>query len=245
MSLYDRMIYQNKYTRLQIQAKTKMKPENNSIICVGNNSQRRKLEQKILTNEPCVISGDPMIGKMTSVLEICDKHDLIPHISYDGKDFEDEPLDNDEVYIIRFKKTSKWIKLYMESDCKVILIVEGKLPKFNCTFIKYGQISGKHRADYLNRKGSELKNYKKAGELSVRNLITKMLRQGISSEEMPKNVEQWLSVNFSGNKKLLKMCSYLSSIEDNVFKHSMLNKIRYKKTISLKYPPWVKKETKE
>lgn len=237
MSLAKRMYLQNKYTTSQIFWKTGEKVKN-AVISVGNNIARRELKTFIDDYRSVLLLGESCSGRLTSVIEIADKNDLDIYISYNGKDFEDEPIDNpNDIYVIRFNKMSKWIKAYSEATCRVIIIAEDKLSQF--VSILYNKPSQADIKKYESIKGL-FPIYTLPTQPTEKKLVIKALRQGVSIEEMPEKLDKWFAYNFR-QKKILALCSYANQIKDKFFKHAILSMIRYKKPLSLKVPYGVKR----
>lgn len=237
MNLVDRMVAQNKYTTNQIFWKTGEKVKN-AVVSVGNNIARRELKQYILDYKSALLIGDYCCGRLTSVIEIADQIGVDIYISYNGKDFEDEPIENpDDIYVIRFSKMTKWIKAYSEANCRVVIIAEKKIsftPQI--LFVKPSDTDIKK---YENLKG-KFPVYTVLETPTEKKMVMKALRKGVTIDEMPERLPQWIAYNFR-QRKILALCSYADKIKDNFFKHAVLSKIRYKKPLSLKVPYGVKR----
>lgn len=239
MNIADRMYKQNKYTSDQIYMKTG-KRFKNSVICAGNYVAKRELKSMILDYNPVQLIGDSGAGKMTCVMEIADKNGLDVWVSYNGKDFGDEPIDNaTDIYVIRYSKTSKWIKEYIKHSCRVVILTEEILVSYPSILItKPSEID---RQDYAKLKGYPILSYTNPNGITDKGIVMKALRKGISEDEMPDNLAQWFAYNFR-TRKVLALCSFADQIKDKFFKHAVLSMIRYKKPISLKIPYGVKRK---
>ena len=233
----ERMVRQNKYTTQQIFNKTKEKVKN-AVLCVGNHIARKELATFIDDHRSVSLIGDYCVGRLTSVIEIADKEGLDIWISYSGEDFGEEPIENpDDIYVIRYNKTSKWIKAYVDAECRVVIISETPIKEY--PQILYVKPSSRDIAEYEKVKG-KFPIYTQSSEISDKSIVMKALRSGITKEEMPDNLPQWFGYNFR-TSKILALCSFADQIKDTFFKHAVLSKVRYKKPISLKVPYGVKR----
>lgn len=237
--MIERLIRQNKYTRSQIYALTGEEVKQ-SILCVGNHIARKELQTYINDFRSVSLIGEVCVGRLTSVIEIADRMELDIWISYDGSDFGDEPIENPEdIYVIRYNKTSKWIKAYADAECRVVVISENPIKEY--PQILYSKPSSRDINEYEKKKG-RFPIYTTPSTITEKQMVMKALRKGVTEDEMPDKLAKWIAFNFR-TRKILALCSFADQIKDTFFKHAVLSKVRYKKPISLKVPYGVKRGT--
>lgn len=229
-ALFKRMVFQNKYTRKQIKAKTGIEPDR-SVVCVGNLKQRKMLEQNILNKIPTLVYGPECCGKFTSVVEICDKYNLD---MLSGGDYGNIPLeDTDSVYIFRYTDREN-LSIYFGEEARVVVLHTEKLALEPS--IAYQSLSEKDREEYSRLSGQLFPIFKSVKEEhGIRDIVFKGLRSGLTKDEMPENYESWIGYNLP-TKQMLTLCCQANATKDEFMKYQMLKNIRYKRPLILDDP---------
>lgn len=231
-AMTKRMFEQNRWTTDEIYYKTGEKVKN-AVICVGNIIGRRKIENLLLNDTPVVVYGEKFSGRFTSGVEIADKNDWMVMRSFDGSDFGDKPFyTNNILYIIRASTLNKKIKEYLKSRCKVMVIAEKRI-NLKCEKVSFNKPTKIDMERFKKVKGVSMPSVSQTETTTKQKMITDALRGKIPPEDFPEDMPQWLAFNFANSEKIVKVCSYVDLLSDKYFKAQILNKIRYKKPISL------------
>ncbi len=247
----ERLIALNKYTRRDIEEMTGEKVES-SVVCVGNTLERLKAENYILNHVPFMIVGTVAVGKYTSVIEICDKHDLEHVDCFDNTLFGETPFINkDTVYIIRNPKKSKLISRYIEANVRLVMLYDlmdsstmYKLPKYGQDKLVYRPLSPQLVKKYEKIKGMRIiHNIYNRVEIDEKRLVANHLRRGnVKAEDLPPHTHRWLARNFSSSNSILIIANIAQQIKNKTIYHALMKLIKYKKSINLKFPNWVKRQ---
>jgi hypothetical protein len=224
---YQSLIRLNKYPRSAIKSLTGIVVENQSVICVGNTMERIKLESAIVAHTTCNVSGK---GKMTAILEVVDRLNLPYKICYNGKPtWEDAPIvDTDTIYIVR--NPSKPLE-----GC--INLFDSPPQKLKCIHLL--PMTAKDITEYERLKGMPSLQFPlpttKENEMQI---VGQYLRSG--GEQLPKNYDMWLVRNFYTNPQVLELLLLTTKTTDKTFKKALLDMIKIRRPVALKYPVWVK-----
>jgi len=218
------LIRMNKYPRKTIAAMTGIFIKEPTVICVGNTLERVKLERAIVAHKDVVVTGK---GKLTAVMEICDRLNLDYRISY-GEEIHDE----ESIKIYRFG-----------TDYKLGGVILGEsIPKAN-SGIQHIHLLGISPSDA--REYQRLKGYPLILPLpspvvveSEQQQIQKGLKDGFK-EYIP-NTELWLAESLYKSPGVTQLCGEIHKQDDPFFKLALLNMLRVKRPVPLAYPKWVK-----
>lgn len=238
--MFNRLISQNRFTRKHIKNLTGKAPDK-SIIVVGNNIPRKRVESLILDDQSFIIQGPSCVGKLTSVISICDEYDINFHISYDGSGFGITPTVSDDLFIIRYVKSNILFKEYVESGAKIVFLCEDKIPSYKIPIVKYISLNINDLKRYRELKGEDLYLWKHGeDELNTRQIITKSIRRGIPADMYPEYMPVWIARNFYKNESFLRVCILANKTKDRFYRWGLMRMIKYPRPIELKYPERIK-----
>jgi hypothetical protein len=240
--MLNRLLYLNCYSAKQILDLTGQKVER-GIICVGNSIIRKAIENKILDHKPVVIVGAANSGKLTAVLEICERHNITRRISYDGSGFGVMPFQSDDVFIIRNPKKNAENKEYINRDLRVCYLFDN--PNDNFTNLSPFQLIPPSQADrkhYAELKGMQMNLPESLTKVdSERFLVAKMLKSDVPYTILPPNTHRYYAMNFNTKKGILKVCSIAQNVDDPLMYWGLLSLIKHPRSVELKQPPWLKR----
>jgi len=219
------LIKMNKYPRQTIKAITGVSIETPTVVCVGNTMERVKIESLIKEHATVNITGK---GKLTAIMEICDRLNLYYRICYNGKPtWEDAPLvDKDTLYIVRNppKPLEGCVNLFDSTKLKCITL----LPMSAKDIIEYERL--KKMPPIQFPLPSEPPNDMQAVGLYLRN----------GGTMLPKYYDMWLLRNLYTSPQVLELLLISTKVSDKEFKKALLDLVKVRKPIALKYPIWVK-----
>lgn len=236
----QRLIALNTYTSDQIKEWTGVDVET-PIICVGNTLSRKLLEDNILAGKSTLIIGPQGSGKLTAVMEICNRHKLQFSLNEDGSLFEDLPYYSDQIFIVRNPKVTKLLKDYISRDLPIIILCD--LAANAPTGLKpilFKPLTKTQISEYEQLKGCEMisvKSYQKPEE-KEKIMVTKMIMG--DSDIIPENTHRWIARNFYTNATILKLCDLASQVKNQTVYQAMMELVKQRRVIDLKYPIWVK-----
>jgi len=214
----------NKYPRKTIYAMTGVLIKEPTVICVGNTLERVKLERAILAHEDVTLFGK---GKLTAVMEICDRLGLDYKISY-GVEITDEEC----VRIYRWV-SGKYAGIHLINDNENKSTYKG----LSITLVGLNQ---RDMVEYTRLKGCPpilpLKRTKDAESEQFQ--IQKGLRDGFKTY-IP-NAELWIAENLYKSPGVTQLCAKIYDQKDEFYKLALLNMLRVKRPVALAYPKWVK-----
>lgn len=237
---YERLIALNRFTRSDIESLTGKRPEHQSVISVGNTLAVRQLKQNIINKIPTVIRG---FGKLTTVLSVCDELDLEYLYSSDGSLFDQLPFFNDRyVYIVRDPDVrTKLLKEYINTPIALCILDSG-MTAYSHNIINLRAVTSADKQHYLDLKGYEMIGFD--GDLTEQReeqLVAKHLRYGNVSP-LPIYTHRWIARAFPNNLNILEICNLAAQTDNPVYYESLLRLIRYRKSIKLVYPKWLKRK---
>ena len=228
----NRLVVLNRYTSTEIYELTGEEIEH-PIVVVGNVLERRKVENCIADFTPISIVGPPGSGKLTAIIEICDRLDYRFHISYDGKL---PPMYDDEaVYIIRNPT-----KLPRGDYRIVALIDEGKSATKEA--VRFRPPTSRDKEKYLKLKGVEMiTNSNTLPPIEAnRQLVALSLLEGVEPHLLPNDAHRWIARNLYMSSAILKLCDLAQQINDKDIYWALINLVRIPRPMGLQYPKWVK-----
>jgi hypothetical protein len=235
---YERLIVLNRYTRDDIDALTFKRPGKPSVICVGNTMARKQLELHIKASIPTTVVGH---GKYTAVMEICDRLELTHKDSFDGELFGQLPyMSPKTVLIVRDPPLkSKLLKEYINSSMRLVILSDKVYTK---EVISLRKLTQRERDEYESLKGYPMVD--NGGLTAIEReeqLVARHLKFG-DVYPLPTSTHRWIARTFPKNAKILDICALAAQTDNPLYYHAVLSLIRYKKSIKLVYPKWVKRK---
>ena len=242
--MFKRLISQNKFTRKRIKEITGEEAES-SIVVVGNAIQRKNVEASILNGNSIAIIGSYNVGKLTSIIDICDRNNIDFFVSYDGSGFGDLPFRSKGLYVIRYYGYKPIYKKYLKTAQLVFLATENLSDSLKKTVshFYYRKLNDFDKKEYEKLKGMSFplrSNYDSNKESLLAN-TSNMIRYGIDSDKYIPESEKIVAYNFD-DVNIRRVCVMANKTIDPLFKWGLMRLVKYKRPILLKYPPRLKKK---
>ena len=236
--MLNRLISQNKFTRNQIKIKTGI-DVNNPIVVVGNTMKRSNVERSILSGKSIAIVGVPNCGKLTTILDICDRHNIKFFVSYDGSGFDDLPYRSNALFVIRYSGYKPIYKKYLQISQVVFLSnddISPSIKKLVNTFY-FRSISELDKKEYLRLKGEDFPIFSRLKEknMSLLSNATQLLRGNIRPENYIPESEKIIAYSIDDPNVVL-VCALANRTTEPLFKWGLMNLIKLNRP-QLEYPP--------
>jgi hypothetical protein len=233
----NRLIALNCYTRRQIYSLTGQRVEK-SIIVVGNAIERNQIEKSILLEEPVVLLAPSGSGKLTIILDICDRHNLNFTICYDGN-IPPEALYSDFLFIIRNPKKGKMLTDCIKRGIPLVLLYDSReeIPT-GITPILIKSPTQQQMNAYKELKGYDMITACSTitPEEREKTLVEKFIRYDLPEEDLPESTHLWIARNFYSSVPILKLCHLANQVKNKTIYHRMMSLIKVKRPMDLKYP---------